>query len=247
MASAGYFVAPNGMSLYTFDKDSVGTTVCTGDCLGNWPPLTVTSASAITVGTGLVASDFATITRPEGTSQVTFKQIPLYFFAGDSAPGDTNGDGVGGVWHLATTASTLPTAAPPTPTAGIPTPPAATPAATDTAPSPEADQVFVALSQDGSYLIDMTGMSLYTFDNDAPGVSNCNGDCAANWPALAATENSSVLPGLGVMGTLTKIERADGTFQVAYDDEPLYFYAGDNAAGDTEGDGIGGVWHLAQP
>ena len=117
MSSAGYFVGPNGMSLYTFDKDSPGATVCSGDCLVNWPALVVPSASAITVGTGLNTADFSTVTRPEGPLQVAFKQIPLYFFAADTAPGDTNGDGVGGVWHLATTASTLPPPAAATPSA----------------------------------------------------------------------------------------------------------------------------------
>src|SRR4030095_2667287 len=93
----------------TFDKDSLGTSNCSGDCAGSWPALTVTSADAISVGTGLTATDFCTVHRSDhGALQVAFKQIPLYYFAGDNAVGDVNGDGVGGVWHLATTASTLP-------------------------------------------------------------------------------------------------------------------------------------------
>ena len=93
----------------------------------------------------------------------------------------------------------------------------------------------------------MTAMSLYRFDNDSPGESACTGDCAENWPPLSAPEGASVLPGLGVGGTLATIERDDGTLQVTYNDAPLYYYSGDSAPGDKEGDGIGGVWHLAQP
>ena len=68
----------------------------------------MTSTPEITVGPGLDLAEFTAITRDDGTNQVTFKLIPLYYFAGDSAAGDTNGEGVGGVWHLATPTSTLP-------------------------------------------------------------------------------------------------------------------------------------------
>ncbi len=52
LSSAGYFVGPTGLSLYTFDNDTLGHSSCAGDCAGNWPPLVVASTPEITVGSG---------------------------------------------------------------------------------------------------------------------------------------------------------------------------------------------------
>ncbi|TAK57677.1 MAG: hypothetical protein EPO22_11875 [Dehalococcoidia bacterium] len=88
------------MTLYVFDKDTAnsGKSTCSGQCATNWPPLVVTSVPPIPAGaTGAVA----TIARDDGTMQVTYNGMPLYRFAADKAPGDTTGDGVGGIWHVA--------------------------------------------------------------------------------------------------------------------------------------------------
>jgi predicted lipoprotein with Yx(FWY)xxD motif len=83
----------NGMTVYTFTKDTAGSaqSACTGACLTKWPALTVPSGSSPTAGTG-VTGQLGTITRSDdGSLQVTYNGLPLYFYAGDSAPGDTNG------------------------------------------------------------------------------------------------------------------------------------------------------------
>jgi predicted lipoprotein with Yx(FWY)xxD motif len=85
------------------------------------------------------------------------------------------------------------------------------------------------------------GMSLYTFDNDAPNRSNCNGDCAESWPPYAASAGTKA-SGKG----MSIIERKDGSLQWAKDGAPLYFWVGDSEPGDTTGDGVGGVWHIAR-
>jgi predicted lipoprotein with Yx(FWY)xxD motif len=255
--TSGHFVGPSGMSLYTFDKDSAGTSNCSGDCAGNWPALTVAAADAITVGAGLTASDFATVTGSGGSLQVAFKQIPLYYFAGDRAVGDVNGDGVGGIWHLATTSSTLP----PPAASGAASAGASAPAQANCDPeqdrycygssSPSASmgaEVQVNVSSAG-HLVDGAGLSLYTFDNDTEGTSACTSDsCVENWPALAVEdEDQPPVAGDGVGGALAVIEREGGTYQVTYNGKPLYFYAGDAAPGDMNGDGLNEVWHLANP
>jgi predicted lipoprotein with Yx(FWY)xxD motif len=97
----------------------------------------------------------------------------------------------------------------------------------------------------GTVLTGPNGMTLYTFDRDTPGVSNCNGNCAAAWPPLPASGTPTAPAGVG--GTLTVITRADGSQQVAYNAQPLYFYAEDQQPGQTTGDGVGGVWHVAKP
>jgi len=99
------------------------------------------------------------------------------------------------------------------------------------------------------HLVDAAGMSLYAFDNDTDGTSTCtSGSCAENWPALAVEdEDEPPAAGDGVTGALAVIEWEDGTYQVTYNGKPLYYFGGDSAAGDANGDGLNGVWHLANP
>lgn len=87
-------------------------------------------------------------------------------------------------------------------------------------------------------LTDSNGMTLYTFDNDEPGTSNCYDDCAVKWPPLVADDTPAE-------GDFTLVDRTDGTQMWAYKGMPLYYWYEDEAPGDTSGDGVGGVWHLA--
>jgi predicted lipoprotein with Yx(FWY)xxD motif len=92
-----------GMSLYVFmaDTQDSGTSACTGDCAAEWPPL-MTDGDPV-VGAGVDGTLLGTITRDDGSLQVTYNGWPLYLFAGDAAPGDTNGQGIdefGGLWFL---------------------------------------------------------------------------------------------------------------------------------------------------
>ncbi len=86
-------------------------------------------------------------------------------------------------------------------------------------------------------------MTLYTFDKDAPGTgkSACNGPCAENWPPFAAPG------GAAPSGDFSVVARDDGTRQWAYKGMPLYFWTKDKAPGDKTGEGVKGVWHVAQP
>ncbi|TQV65970.1 carbohydrate-binding protein [Exilibacterium tricleocarpae] len=84
------------------------------------------------------------------------------------------------------------------------------------------------------------GFTLYVYDNDPGAGSNCNDGCAVNWPPLLVTDAGAT----GVAG-LSVITRNDGARQAAFEGRPLYFYAGDNAVGDTNGQGLGGVWWSA--
>jgi predicted lipoprotein with Yx(FWY)xxD motif len=96
-------------------------------------------------------------------------------------------------------------------------------------------------SGNAALLADAKGMTLYTYDKDAPGKSNCNGPCAATWPPLAATASDKP------SGKWTIVTRDDGSLQWAYDGKPLYGWKNDKAPGDTTGDGVGGTWHTARP
>lgn len=94
-------VDSKGMTLYMLSADSSTSSVCTGGCATNWPPLSMSSQP--TVGTGLDASMLGSITRADGSTQVTYNGHPLYYFKGDAAPGDVNGEGLqfsGGTWTV---------------------------------------------------------------------------------------------------------------------------------------------------
>ena len=83
----------NGMTVYDFTKDvkDSGTSACTGGCLTRWPALTVAAGASPVAGSG-VTGKLGTITRADdGTLQVTYNGLPLYFFSGDSKAGDANG------------------------------------------------------------------------------------------------------------------------------------------------------------
>ncbi len=99
----------------------------------------------------------------------------------------------------------------------------------------------VQLKSGTTILGDADGMSLYTFDADATGQSTCYGGCAAKWPPLFASADDAP------KGALSIINRDDGTMQWAYQGQPLYLWIGDGKVGQTSGDGVGGVWHLARP
>lgn len=86
-------------------------------------------------------------------------------------------------------------------------------------------------------LTNKEGRTLYTFTKDSSGKSNCNGGCAAAWPAFVVANPAAA------GGDFSIVSRDDGTQQWAYKGMPLYLFAGDAKAGDMNGDKQGGVWH----
>jgi predicted lipoprotein with Yx(FWY)xxD motif/plastocyanin len=97
----------------------------------------------------------------------------------------------------------------------------------------------------GNYLTDAKGMTLYYFDKDTTGVSNCSGTCSMNWPAFYAPELSAPT-GISAsdFGTLV---RADGSMQTTYKGFPLYYWAKDQLRGDTTGHNVNNVWFVVDP
>jgi predicted lipoprotein with Yx(FWY)xxD motif len=93
-------VDAEGRTLYAFTKDKSGKSTCYGDCEATWPALTVQGSPE--AGDGVRSSLLDTTNRDDGSAQVTYKGMPLYLFSGDQQPGDTNGQGVGGVWFAVT-------------------------------------------------------------------------------------------------------------------------------------------------
>jgi len=93
LQSNGMLTSNDGRTLYVFDKDQPGKSHCTGGCATTWPAFKVENAA-------LEGGLFTIVRRDDGVTQWAYNGKPLYFFAGDAAPGDAKGDKQGGVWHV---------------------------------------------------------------------------------------------------------------------------------------------------
>lgn len=94
-----YLVASNGMTVYAFKRDALGVSNCADQCAVAWPPYTVESADGLTAADGVVG-EIGTITRADGTLQVTYNDMPLYFWANDAAAGDVTGHNFRTTWTI---------------------------------------------------------------------------------------------------------------------------------------------------
>jgi predicted lipoprotein with Yx(FWY)xxD motif len=150
-------VDQEGFTLYAFLNDTDGESTCLGDCLTNWPAAAV-EGGELNVG-NLDPALFSTVENAEAGTMLKVGDWPLYRFAGDAAPGDVNGQAVGGVWFVVG--------------------PDGTPA---TIVNTRQTEEF------GSVLVDAEGFTLYMFANDTEGESTCVDDCATNWPPLLVGE-----------------------------------------------------------
>jgi predicted lipoprotein with Yx(FWY)xxD motif len=98
-----------------------------------------------------------------------------------------------------------------------------------------------AATAKGKALVDAKGMTVYVFDRDTTGKSNCNGQCATTWPPLTPAADAKP------SGHWTIVTRSDGSKQWAYDGKPVYTYSKDTKPGDANGEGVNNVWHIATP
>lgn len=221
----------DGYTLYTFendrndsDGDGTGDSDCNSTCAELWPPLFADPGAT-------PFDDFTLISRDDGSKQWALNGLPIYFYVNDNQAGDINGDGLNNIWYIARS----------------------------TAIEADSNSLGTILTSAVSvHPVDATGsqdtssrarrdFSLYVFDNDVfdtdgdgMGDSDCNGGCATNWPPMYAD------PGAVAKGLFSIIDRDDGTKQWAFKDEPLYFFVGDSQAGDTLGEQLNNIWHLAR-
>lgn len=92
-------VAPDGHTLYHLTTDKNGQSTCTGSCAQLWPPLTVAAGTKPRAGSGITGT-LGTLTRADGSTQVTYDGMPLYTYTPDTTSQDVLGQGVGGVWFV---------------------------------------------------------------------------------------------------------------------------------------------------
>ena len=228
-AVGSFLTDAEGNALYLFTPDTTpGESTCYDDCAEAWPPLAPAEGMTLPAG---VPGELTTIERTDGTQQVAYNDIPLYYFVRDEQPGDVNGQGVGGVWFIVPPGATH-GPYPAAPGEGTPVP---------------ASNVQIGFTEElGPFLTDAEGMTVYLFTQDVTaGESACYDDCAVAWPPVPAADGMMLPP--GIAGSLSTIERTDGSQQMTYNDIPLYYYAEDAAPGDTTGQDVGDVWYIVVP
>jgi predicted lipoprotein with Yx(FWY)xxD motif len=94
-----FLTGEDGKTLYLFTPDTATTSACNTGCVDSWPPFTLDAGETVKGGEG-VTGKFGTITRQDGATQVTYNSHPLYYFSGDQAAGDTNGQGLNSKWYV---------------------------------------------------------------------------------------------------------------------------------------------------
>lgn len=236
-----------GRALYVLSFDTVGSSgpppvapasTCgsSNGCTAAWPPLLAPTATGPFLALGGVQSaQLSTLTRSDGTFQVTYFGHPLYAFVQDSAPLQTNGENVAsfdGVWHLIGVGG-----------------------------QPDGGQATVSLelSANGPVLDAATAFSttrsLYLLTTDPTNQSSCVSTCATFWPPLLTARRPKLGPGI-LAPAVGTIKRPDGSFQITYFGRPLYMFAFDLAAGAPSGltngeDNVDsfafGVWYTVAP
>ena len=214
----GEILMNQGFTLYYFENDEPGKSNCNGGCATAWPPLLVDDGGTAKLDNG-IAGTLGTITRDDGTTQVTYNDLPLYFYAPDTFPGDTKGQGFNDVWFVVEPKE-----------------------ASDPSPQPK-----VIISEHpvyGRILTSASGRVIYLFTNDEPNQSNCVDGCADLWPPVPMPAGETPIGGEGVTGALGTIARADGITQVTYEGMPLYYYAPDTDPLAATGHGVNNVWFL---
>ena len=220
-----------GKTLYVFANDSTNppASKCVDQCAETWPPLLATGKVK---ASGLDASLVGTVTRPDGDKQVTVANQPVYMYAGDTSPGQANGQGIQNAWFAVTPLGTR---------TGTPAAPAAPAAPGATEP---ASVIATDIPGFGPALTDQDGRTLYLFTKDSkkPPKSRCNGDCAKKWPPLLTAPGKDINVQGVAWDLVGVVKRDDGTLQVTVGGWPVYLYAGDREPGDTNGHGVDGVW-----
>ncbi len=208
----------DGRTLYYFARDlpadgaSAAVSNCVGGCVDLWP---IFHADEIEAGADLSASDFGEIVRSDGAKQTTYKGWPLYYFANDDAPGDTEGDDFNDVWYVLTE-----------------------PFYTVMQANDDAlgGRLIDAQGRSLYYFSrDVPGSS------GGDPTSNCVDGCLDVWPVFDA--DPVITTSEFDDSDFGRFMRSDGSMQTTFRGWPLYEFASDAAPGDVRGDGVNDIWY----
>lgn len=180
------------------------------------------------------AALIGSVTRDDGSKQLTIAGWPMYRYAEDKKPGDANGQGVGGTWFAAAPDGKK----------------AAPGQSGDAGDGEAADLAGLSTRKDpklGEIIVDKNGMTVYRFKKDSawPMKSACVGECLDNWPVVEPVDKNDT-EGIIKKGFVT-FNRPDGIKQQSINCWPVYTFSGDKKPGDTNGQGVGGTWYAVSP
>ena len=205
-------------TLYLFTVDDRNKSNCLHGCAMVWPPL-LTVGDSVAVE-GIADGRLDSVTRSDGSEQVTYSGWPMYYYAFDPSPGDTTSQNGGDLWYVVSAYG-----------------------------GPIQSNVVIQTSEDpelGSILTAARGRTVYLFTLDERNDSRCPGGCALARPPLLTVGSPTADEGV-TSESLGSIQREDGYIQGTYDRQPLYYYAPDETPGDTRGQGVGDVWFVVSP
>lgn len=216
----------DGKVLYFFTRDVSGESMCEGDCVSNWP---VFYTDQFIPGNGLDGNDLDTITRTDGSTQLTHNGWPLYYFAGDETPGEVNGDGANNVWYVAKANYSLMIA-----TGQL----IGNDGMNYTNEYEEGDGLT-------TFFTDAEGRTLYRFIHDEANTNNFTDEDFGNndvWPVFHAETDE--LPSGMDESDFGEITVHGEQQQLTYKGWPLYYFGQDQERGDTRGVSVPapGVW-----
>ncbi len=218
-----------GMTLYFFSLDVNGQSACSGGCLAAWP---VFLKENPTLSAGLNASDFAVITRADGTKQTTFKGWPLYYYAKDANAGDVAGDKVNNVWFVAKPDySVMVAKAQLVGNDGV-----------------QYKSDYTPGTESTFFIVDSVGKTLYAFKPDKLNTNTFTKPDFSNnsvWP-IAEINNVTNVPSYLSKADFGSIN-VFGKMQLTYKGWPLYYFGADNGVrGSTKGVSVPtpGIWPI---
>lgn len=223
----------NRRTAYVFDLDHRGThkSACTGACLRAWKPVTFLGTARTHVRAPGITAPVRSIPAGGHRRQVTLGGWPLYYYVGDSAPGQVNGRGSGGVWWPVSPDGSRVKVIP------VDLPPGTTGTVTG------ASYTLTTRSTSlGVIVVTGSGMTVYEFANDTPGnaTSACTAACASVWyPVTAGSPPTAT-------GDVTASVGTASDAQVELNGLRLYTFSGDHARGDVNGEAVAG-WSAVYP
>ncbi|WP_417885204.1 hypothetical protein [Zunongwangia sp.] len=222
----------SGKTLYFFSNDAKDNSTCTSGCLSAWP---VFYQETIKTDDDLDTSDFATITRPDGKKQTTYKGWPLYYYVNDTQTGDIKGDGVGEIWYVAK------------PDYSLMFVNSQLVGADGKNYIINSDNEYVEGEGLTKYLTDNAGNTLYAFSPDKKDTNTYTSEDLSNdaaWPIFNI--NPENVPSILNRSDFNTISVHNKSEQLTYKGWPLYYFGGDSTKGDNKGVSVPvpGIWPI---
>jgi len=209
-----------GITLYAYTQDTANTSNCNTACQQVWAPVHVLGTPV--AGTGVSASLLGTAKQADGSVLLTYNQMPVYFFKGDTKAGTINGQGFDNVWFAINS---------------------------DGNSVGSVTEVTINVASNptlGNYLVNGNGIAMYAFGKNTANTDNCSGVCPTIWPPVLTLGSPNL--GQGVDPSLVgEIPLSNGMQMVTYNGMPLYYYSGDGSASQVLGQGYLNLWYVVSP